>query len=91
MYVAEYKLESERNTHDSIHDLTFSAHTFIRVRHSIRSMLRVLGIYKFNHDQNLLTNSFSIWIIHWYVYVFQRNAPHFNQVGKVIHTKYSKH
>ena len=34
-------------THDLIHDLTFSAHTFKCVCHIIRSMFRVLGIYNF--------------------------------------------
>ena len=34
-------------THDLNHDLTFSAHTFNCVCHSIRSMFRVLGVYNF--------------------------------------------
>ena len=34
-------------THDLNYDLTFSAHTFNWVCHSIRSMFRVLGIYNF--------------------------------------------
>ena len=34
-------------THDLIHNLKFSAHTINCVRHSIRSMFRVLGIYNF--------------------------------------------
>ena len=34
-------------THDLNHDLTFYAHTFNYVCHSIRSMFRVLGMYNF--------------------------------------------
>ena len=39
--------KSERNNHDLINDLTFSAHTINYVCHSIRSMFRVLGVYNF--------------------------------------------
>ena len=35
-------------THDSNHDLTFSAQTINCECHSIRSMFRVLGIYNFD-------------------------------------------
>ena len=44
----DISLKSERKkTHDLDHDLTFSAHTFNCVCHSIRSMFRVLGVYNF--------------------------------------------
>ena len=43
----DISLKSERETHDLNHDLTFSAHTINCVRHSIRSMFKVLGIYNF--------------------------------------------
>ena len=39
-------------THDLNHDLTFSAHTFNCVCHSIRSMFRVLGINNFGSNMN---------------------------------------
>ena len=41
-------------THDLNHDLTFSAHTIHCVRHSIRSMFRVLCIYNFATNQDLI-------------------------------------
>ena len=40
-------------THDLNHDLTFYAHTFNCVCHSIRSMFRVLGIYNFASDMKI--------------------------------------
>ena len=40
-------LKSKMNNHDLNHDLTFYAHTFNCVCHSIRSMFRVLGMYNF--------------------------------------------
>ena len=40
----------EGKTHDLNHDLTFSAHTFNCVCHSIRSMFRVLGIDNFGDN-----------------------------------------
>ena len=45
MFGAGYKIEKWKD--DLNHDLTFSAHTFNCVCHSIRSMFRVLGIYNF--------------------------------------------
>ena len=41
-------------THDLNHDFIFSAHTINCVCHSIRSMFRVLGIYNFEKDPNLV-------------------------------------
>ena len=42
-------------THDLNHDLTFYAHTFNGVCHSIGSMFRVLGIYNFDCASDLNT------------------------------------
>jgi hypothetical protein len=52
----DISLKSERKTHDLNHDLTFSEHTINCVCHSIRSLVRVLGIYNFEaHISFLLT------------------------------------
>ena len=47
-----------KKTHDLNHDLTFYAHTFNCVCHSIRSMFRVLGIYNFGFCKKNLLGSF---------------------------------
>ena len=43
----DISLKSKRKAHDLNHDLTFYAHTFDCVCHSIMSMFRVLGVYNF--------------------------------------------
>ena len=58
----EISLTSERNTHDLNHELTFSAHTYNCVCHSIRSMFRVLGVYNF--DPVILSKKAVIFLSH---------------------------
>ena len=49
----DISLKSKGKTHDLNRDLTFYAHTFNCVHHSIRSMFRVLGINNFGPEHNI--------------------------------------
>ena len=73
-------------THDLNHDLTFYAHTFNCVCHSIRSMFRVLGIYIFGKRYNpTLLCAFNDFYDR--IYLMDKIRPIFTQLTQSVQQK----